>query len=73
MHVTKVRDWRFRERVVDLVIADGRVACPRYGEIVVVTCFECDLMVDVGEGSPSIIRCTSWSSPAMTNIEAPLG
>ena len=73
MLAKRFRDWRFRERVVDLVIDDGRVACPRYGEIDVETCFACDLVVDVGEGSPSIIRCTSWSSSAMTSIEAPIG
>jgi hypothetical protein len=68
----KVRDWRFRERVVRLAVADGRVACPRYGEIDVETCYACELLEDVDEGSIRIVRCTSWSSTTATNIEAPL-
>lgn len=56
--------------VVSLAVADGRVGCPRYGDISVESCFDCELVDEVDDEN-GVVRCRLRGASAIGRYEIP--
>jgi hypothetical protein len=57
-------------QVVTLAVADGRVGCPRYGDVSVEACFDCEL-VDAIDDERGVVQCRLRGASTVSRFEIP--